>query len=430
MDNPTNQNHQPEQPNHDEATKISSQPSPEPANVVEVGTDAAVVPGTENETPVTVVVKPPKRSKLSTVVAIVFLILFLIGGGCLAYWYFGVYNKPENVALDAMRQFITAPSVTTNGKISIVASQSYASKVVVTVEFDSSSRKLPNSTTTKLSIAERDDDGEVIDDHEITIDLGSAIMSDGVIYLQISHLQESFDLIMENDDTPADNDFIDLIQDVIDLIDGEWWRISVPDLISELGDDEMADEFAEYYNCAIDVVNKADYSEIATIYTQNPFISVEKSDQDSTESGETIYNVKLENDAFAGFINAIPYTKLAEDAYACYNDDDSYGEVVAEEYEPITGADVERVIPDDVTILATINNGNHRLKKFHLDAANSKQPVTVDLEFDYSEVEVSAPESYRDVTELVDGISEIIYKAFNVSGKTPIDIDEFLEQTL
>lgn len=429
MNNTTDQNHQSDQPNPTPATSASGSASPEPANVVEVDPEAAIVTGTEDSNPVTVVVNPPKKSKLGLIVAIVVLILFLIGGGCLAYWYFGVYNKPENVALDATKNFITAPSITTSGKISITTPQAGHNDISVVIEFNNASNRLPDSTTAKLSISERDSQsGEIIDNHEVSINLGTTIMKDGVIYFQISHLRESFDLIVEESDERYDKEWIEIAEEVIDLIDNEWWRISVADLVEEIAGEDTATKFTETYECILNVASSYDRSEIAAIYTRNPFAKVQKTDQEATEAGSSVYELTIDNDAYAGFVNALPTSNLAESLYACYNNTDPRAEISAEDFDPITGADVSEVIPEDFKILATITDGSHRLKGLKFSNEDITGTFEVDLNFDYVETVVSAPESYRDITELVDDISEIIYSA--ISELDPEVVDELIEQTL
>ncbi len=409
--------------------KKSSTTSPESANnpasensepvapVVESGD--TVTTGVAADEPVTVVMKPPKKNRGGLIAIIVVLILLVLSGGAFAIWYFAVYSNPDNVAYDALRQLVSAPNVITNGTVEIVSEQTGDTRVVASLDFDTSSMRVPTSTDVKISFSERDKNDKIVDDHLIELNLGTAILADGDIYFRVSDAMKALDQISDSSESALDEygEIGAMAYDIIEIIDNEWWQISLDDLVSTLDIKKSeAQPALDFYDCVLNIA-KSDWSgEIATLFKDHRFMHIEKVDRAASESGRSVYGIlDIQHEELADFINALPETASAEAFYACYNefarDVNGGGEIdelSARDFDEVTASEITEAMPDDFEAYFEISNFGHRLYKMNTTAKDDDDELTVDLSFDYSDARVSAPDKYRPITDLVDEISEII----------------------
>lgn len=410
------------------STTNSETPQPQPPAAQESTAAPIVAPGDTVTTgvaadePVTVVMKPPKKHRGGLIAVIIILILLILSGGALAVWYFAVYNNPENVALDAIHQLLSAENVVTDGKIEIFSQDSKTSRTVAVLEFDSSSMRVPNSSNVKLSLSERDANDRVIDNHLVEIELGTAIMADGDIYFRVSNAMETLDRLMDSSDSDLSfyGELGPMLYDIIELIDNEWWQISPDDIVDALEVDASdARPALKFYDCVLDLAQSDYYSEIATIYDENRFLEIAKTDRAASAAGRSVYGIlSLDHESLANFINALPESNAANEFYSCYNqftsdvnDGRSYDNLTASDFDEISKYDIKEALPDEWAVYFEISNFGHKLYKITGEAAQDDTEVTVDLSFDYSLATVSAPQNYRPITDLIDEISELWYGA-------------------
>lgn len=388
--------------------------------------DATIVTGQAGDQPVTVVMNPPKKHKVGIIVGIVVFLLFLIGGISLAVWYFCIYNSPEVVAYDAMRQLITAEHVSTTGTVRIAEAESLDGFInVAELEFNSSSMSLPNSTSVSLNISQRyEDNDQVVDDHEISLDLGFVVMSDGVIYLQVEHLIDTIDKAIATEDTTLD-DFDDTVQfayAIAELIDNQWWQISLGDILDELDfDSTIADPVTDFYDCILSAAGEN--ANLAKLYDAHRFVEITKTDQAAVTSGTSRYQVALNYEQMANFVNALPETTGGEKTIVCYNDladEFDFSHISAKDFPKVKAKDFEKALPSDYQLYLEISNFGHQLKR--VEAAITVNGVKIDgfLNFDYSAVEATAPSDYRPITDLFEDAFELFGEYFyGISGTDP-----------
>ena len=414
-----------------EATPVNLvTPEPSPAATDPTLDPTQTVAPTDN----TVLIQPPKKKfSLAAIIGFVVFGLLLIGGIAAAVWYFAVYQNPQNVAFDAINNFLTAEHVQTEGDILVKLTQKesainydddYVEGTVTpnektfyeyTVKLDNKSRNLPNATTATLNVRETDEKGNTIEDHSLSIDLGSVVLSDGAIYFQVSNLAEAVSAII--DESYFDTTVGQTIYEVIEAVDGEWWKISIPEIIDELNLGSSAQPLKNLYSCIITASNKSHSDEIAGYYRAHQFVNVEKAGE---TDGVGVYDVTLDYDTMADFLNELPHSGFSEDVTACYN---TYARatgqntVSPDDADKITAADIRDELPENLMTSLKISKFGHQLEGVSIaitDSDNDYPDFSFigTLNFTYEAATVEAPASYRPITELVDKILDAIGTIF------------------
>ncbi len=443
-----------EQPTSATAPAQNSSASATPASAAPiVAQDDVVMPGTDQNQPVVVVMKPPKKNKLGVIVAALVLILILIGGIGMAVWYFVIYNNPENIAFDAVRQFITADNIVTTGELTnrYVSIYDYdrncstvnapgiqsdclsdSKTTLMKLKFESASNHLPNMTKVSLELSERDDNNEIVDDHLVTLDLGTGVMADGVIYLQVSNLHETFEKVLEENYIDLTNDDDEnvqqwaMVEEIIDIIDNEWWQISaedVMDTMSEIMSDDKAETkpFVDAYNCIFKTAATNHSEEIAKLYDQNRFLSVEKADRDTGIAGRSFYKADIDLDKLVEFYDQSLSSQASNDVVACvntfYKDMDYDEQITIDDLKEYSNTkelkeSLQKELPDEWSAYLDIADFSHKLHGVVVDAKDPGMELSADLDFNYADAEVTAPEKYRPISDLVEEVFKIISKRY------------------
>ena len=326
----------------------------EPSTSVEtVDKDATVVTGQSGDQPVTVVMNPPKKHKFGIIVGIVVFLLVLIGGVALAAWYFCVHNSPDVIAYDAMRQFMSAEHISTSGTVRIASSEpdEDGNITVADITLTSSSMRLPNSSVIDLNLSERDRDNEIVDDHEISLGLSFTILSDGVIYFRTDNLSETIDEALSAEETDLDDidDMSWLAYDIIELLDNQTWQISLDDVLDALDlDSSISEPVTDFYDCILSATGEN--ADLAKLYDSHRFVQITKTDQASSTSDATRYQVALDYEQMADFVNTLPETTGSEKAIACYNnlaDEFDFSHVAVKDFPTVKAKDFEKTFPSD-----------------------------------------------------------------------------------
>lgn len=352
------------------------------------------------------------------IIAVV-IILGIIG---VAVWFFGFYSNPDKVAYDAVENLLIAPNVITSGSVVIETDIDDSPLKRLSFELENSSRTLPSSSTARLLL-------EFTNDMDIDLQVSTVFMRDGVIYIQFSDLVESIEKLKLDQDT---KDALSLYLDTIEVINNEWWQISIPDIIDSLELESMqSNSIKEVYSCAVEAMDSDISGEMARFYGANKFLQIEQVNKDAISNYQgsswdnNLYQISINKQKYADFVNQIPETDTVQDFFDCYNDVmRKYG---GDDAEQIDLSDIDEISADDVEwsedfiLYAEISRFNHRLNRIFGEKTEDQIKMSVSLALDYQEVEVSAPSSYRPLTDLIDEITEIIY-----SGKGNLEIEDGL----
>lgn len=369
---------------------------------------------------------PHEGKRTGLVIGIIVAVLVLIFGGT-TLWFCLWYSNPDQVAYDAMNNLFKAENVGFEGGITVMNPNEDDALKMVLIAFDSSSSGLPNATSAKIQFVFNED--KVEGEPRVLIEVKNVVMRDGVIYLQIGGMMDSINSL-ELDDVTREG--MGIFLDTIEVIDNEWWQISIPDLIETMElPAEQSNAMTEVYNCAVQAMNSDMSGEMATIYKQNRFVEVKPSkylgpEGDSVApeitSGHKAYELIINKAKLASFANHLPETEAAEEFFACYNQAaKKYGgdTIDVDDIDEIDEDDVEWPDTESVRIFLEISQWDHRLRSAHIYSYDDGEDIGGGMIlFKYDQVEVTAPESYRPITDLFDELAEIFSQVFMVPAES------------
>lgn len=362
--------------------------------------------------------KPQKTHRGAKIVATVFAVLVLLLGG-LATWFFAFYNNPEKVALDAINRLFTADSVGFEGGFSLWLSEEQQKDSPITgvlLSFDSPTNHLPMSNTATLQVLFNPD--QVQGDPKVVIKLQNVIMRDGVLYFQIGGLMDSLNTFSYSLEEWSD---LEGYLHLIETIDNEWWQIDLNDILADLELPAQQEEtISGVYSCIVAAMNRNTSSEMAKVYDAHRFIKVtpsktlspaENTVQNEIESWHNAYEVTIDKNALAEYINAVPETAAANEIYACFNAVESEYSTVplsigAEDFDEISADDIE--LPEDLRIFIEVSTFGHELHHVYVYQGSEDYQFDGGISVKYQNVNVSAPDEFRPISDLVEDFIELL----------------------
>lgn len=370
------------------------------------------------------------HSKAPLIAGIVLGILVLVGAGFFS-WYFFLFSQPDRVALDAMNHLFNAQNVALEGSVVMTAKDADSADGLQTITLDlhSNSDHLPATSTAGLKIAYAN--GDVID-----LNLGAVVMQDGVLYFRIGGIMDALESAGLTEDERAD---AEVFFETLEIIDDEWWQISIPDLLAGLELDAAASkQLNSAYDCYVDYLGSDLTAELGTIYREHQFLSIENTKgrqssakldtgiQDFSRSGTSEYAVDLNFDTLADFVNQIPETASAEDFYACLDKALPDAHVDTSNIPEVSADELKELLQEDTELRLYITDWTHRLRYLTLERDNDDYLLGAQLEFIYQDFSTETPENYRPITELFDQIMEIIVEVYGADSSGVTDEDFLL----
>lgn len=375
---------------------------------------------------------PQKKSHkglIGLIIALIIVILVAIGG---VVWYFMYYNNPNKVAYDAIRGFLQQETVVTEGLIT-GRGKIGDSEVLFTIGTNGKSKgTLAGESNVLLKLSILDANGEPVNDRQYEVELGGIIMTDGVMYLRTGKLMESIDLLLEDMSTTRDelDETYQAVYTILDNVDGEWWQISVPDIIDGVIDDShIASSSKEFYGCLVNVAQEDVKGQIASLYSSNQFVGIKKSNEQSTP-GSTIYDVDLDYDKMADFMNATLETDAAKSAENCLRKfvvDDLGGNINAITKTTTNAEELKNAL-GDVKFSMTISNFRHELQQLDASTKQDDGEVTAGFGFTHPDVTINAPENYRPINDLIEMIIEAIAELNGVDAPDDLVYDDITNE--
>lgn len=360
---------------------------------------------------------PKKKHKgfiIGAIIAFVVLILAAVGT---AVWYFVYYNNPDKVAYDAISNFLSAKNVTVDGEMSGVMTMN-GQKSKMTMKIDSASAGAAGQSTLTASWGALDANGVSMGNEPSNFKVGNVVLSDGVLYFRTDGLDDLVNEVVESMNLDAHlydySEIYDLVMGIVDEIDGEWWRISVPDIIDAIIDDaQEAKRAKEFYTCVVNVANSDVRGEVTKLYQNNQFVKVEQTKGDNIKAGNSLYNVSFDYDQMAAFVNAVNQGDTAGALRNCYDryEDEGMTAKTTGSREDVTAADLQEAFDDTLAVQLEISNWGHQLTSIRIQEVDDKNN-SGQLNFNYDEVVINAPEEYRSITDLVDKIMTRVTEAF------------------
>lgn len=404
----TNQQTQPTESVVEESAVVVEQGRPVPVDPSEklIVTEATLETELPDGTTMQTTLVPKKKSK-GIIAAIVAVTLLILAGIGVAVWYFAYYSNPQKVAYDAISGLLTE--------------KTFVSELVMTTDegkiwVNTSNVDASASTDVTFLIEPTDANGESLTDNAYKFSLNNIIISDGVIYIKTEDVAKAFEQFADDYGLASGqlSDLVAVVSGIFETVDGEWWRISVPEVLDTvMAGDSKLQPTKEFYACLVDVANQDLKGEVAKIYKDNRFIQVVKSREASSIARHSLYDVSFDYDKMAGFTNAVPETEAAKGVYDCYN---HYMRQIGEADRQISAEDIPEATADELredysdlpTIQMDIEDFSHQLSAITVKDIESSS-LSLSIGFKHGEhVEINAPDSYRPITELYEDIEDII----------------------
>ena len=363
----------------------------------------------------------PKKSKTGLIVGIICALLILGGAGGFIAAY-AINNQPENIIASSIDKFVNAKKISTTGTINLDFDEDMVGIDEATLTLGAAASD--SNETGNLSLAVTMADGTEIKD----LSIGETLMSDGILYLKFDGLEELYDKYLsqylpiyttvnleETDTTVSVDEYTTTanslistyIADAISKIDGEWFEISVDDVLDSdyLSSMSSSDkkQIKTTYNCVMDTLNNGQkYSkELSDLYSKHKFIVM-------TSGENSYYNISFAARPFTDFLNAIPSTAFVTDFATCIGSDTSGIEDVTVDSET-----VEDFLGQLPNISAKFDGFfSHELSALKITDKKEAYTLSADLEFTYPDsLNISAPENATPIMERVEdiitGLSEI-----------------------
>lgn len=412
----------------------------------------------------------PKKHKKGLIVAIIICLLVIIGGSVLLAVALQSLNKKDPViaAMTKIMNGDTPDNVAIDGDISISSSAQDAiiSNIKISLESGLKIKSLTNSSKADVTATIRgvgdftvqvDEVYATGDDLFFKIDgATNAIEESGILYLlnlanklpkvidcgedehcqseELTEMQCIDGEECETTNTDAlkeqilpdggqvvlDEDTISFFAsmiDAIELIDGEWLRISLDDIGS------LTSNIPQQSNasCIVNLISNLNTNSNSTaeLYNKYPFILSTDKDIPIESKQYPVREIVIDAENFANFVNSIRSTSLSSQIYSCLN---------MENNVQISEQDAEEIIEDLPTVYVEVDDDNNFARlyvksviqdTYDCDCSNgapcdcislANSDVVIDLGLTYPlSINVPEPLEYQDFSDVIQDISASIY---------------------
>ena len=413
-------------------------PSAEPAPAAPAAPVAeapqAAAPVVNNEPVITdgaSVVEPAgakKKSKKKPIIigSIIALVVAAAGGLGIAY---AINSNPENITLSAIASFIDQKEKNINGTFELVSNTDYNNNLKGGVTNCGGSGSLENKCisyqsplqSAKLEIkATSDSDLQtegsatltiVYSGNTLTLSLGLVTLKDSTIYVSIDGLKaaikNAYQAIESTDYGTLYDIYKELIDQIVGEIDGNWWKINIPELIDSYDTIDQADKIKlkNTYNCMSEAFKKSvsKSSEYVDLYKKNAFVSAKKYEGNKQVSGKgTPYAVSIDAEKLANFINAVA---AKDDFSSCI---EQYDSSYSAQSMSISSNTVKALVDQYLnSIIITIDSNlfSHELTGLFVEASAGEYNGNINFSFSKPSNKVSAPANSKDAKDLIQNIS-------------------------
>ncbi len=386
----------------------------------------------------------PKKKKTGLLVGIIVAVLLLLVGGGALLWCTLFYNNPENVAFDAINGFLHEKNISVSGSAWVEVP---SEDLRVDISLKNAVNQASGMSDLSIKLGEMQDGYHPSQEKTFDIDAGMIGLLDGKFYARFGNIMNSVDQLMDDENMTFDNlgQFEQMLYQLGETIDEQWWEISISDIIDRLTEDvddedtlAQVENAHDLYRCMIDVASQNHSNEIAKLYRANRFLVVkrvtESMDGDKKPaSGNSLYELSFDYEKLADFLNALPKTEFANQSDVCINNyqaevysNSGYvpDEIDASKFDQIKAEELEEALYNRANqYYLEISNWQHQIKSIFILNLTSGAVSGADLYFDYTPVTISAPNDVRPITDLYDEAMEIIEESLNVDLDWSLDLD-------
>jgi hypothetical protein len=307
-------------------------------------------------------------------------------------------QKPENVLVAAVMGAIESNAVKLQGNVEYINKNIEDDEFGIKnmkIESDVESQLVPSKQGTNITIT-------TTNDKEITLELENIILEDGALYLKIAGVKKSLEAFHKEIQEFELEEYLDQFNDIIEMMDGQWWKISLEDFESD-------HKYIDQYECTVKTLsefgkNTSQRKEVANLYEKYPLLNVEKTDKKINNA--TGYDVSLNTENLANFLNNTSdleiYKKMADCADIDLDGIDyEYDKEVFKYHES-----------DEESPVITLYIGglfNKELKEIASNYKNDDFEYNASIKLTFvDKINIVAPEDSKNIKELWDMIQERI----------------------
>lgn len=414
------------------------------------------------------VVEQPKKKKTGLIAGIIAAVAVLLIGGIVAAVVVIMMNQTDPVTA-AMRKIMSgeAPAnVAIDGDINIAVNDEFSPISNVKINLDSSmiTSSMINDSKAEITATIRNVGDLTVEFDEVYAGDGdlyfkidgasSALQDSGVLYLlnlanqmpsevdcgedgycQTEELQAitcaegetqceeleisdtDMNILGDGAQNMLDEDtlaYFASLLDMVEVIDGEWLRVSVDEL-NTLPGGETNDSDISCITGLVSSINTNSNS-AAELYNKYPFISSTNKDVAITSKNYPVYRVSIDSEIFANYVNSIQNSSLASGLYSCLGWENNV---------QVSEDDAAKIVAEMPTVYAEVDNDNNFSRLYlNYDLNDEEVNITIDLGFSYpSAVNVSEITEYKD-------FSEILQEIFSSMYELPTATDEVVVETV
>jgi len=386
-------------------------PAAEPAAPAESTMEAAPA---ANTMPVTETVSSEKpKKKTGLIVGICALIALVCGGVAVALLYpFGGGNGGRGPA-GRVKEAILAlfdegasDYVVMEGTITLTANteDSSLSDALITFKSNADTKSMANSAEATISLS-------LASGTNLSIDLDEIYTKDGDFYLRLNNLTdliEDYPVDVDTDLVDCDDDsgMTDCVEEtdstrefiyaldalgIIDMIDGEWVKISF-DGLADMFDLEIDTSPVE---CVKDVLSDADELRkgLAANYETNPFVLDSTENLGITKKKNDLYRLSIDTDALNNFSTALESSDYAKGLNDCL------GESTSGSDSKISSSTLAKLPVTYVEV-----DSNKKFTRLYMESSSDDNSYSIKADIDLSyptSVTITEPDDYVELQEII-----------------------------
>ena len=187
---------------------------------------------------------------------------------------------------------------------------------------------------------------------------------------------------------------------VIEVIDGEWLKVSVDELNMLSGGMTASSDIS----CVTNLVSNINTNSNSAIelYSKYPFISSTNKDVKLASKNYPVYQISVDSEKFANFVNSIQNSEMTANLYSCLGWTDNVS---------VSKDDVVKMVNTMPKIYAEVDSENNFTRLYLTsDLNNGEGTMMIDLGFSYpTNVNVSEPEEYKNFSDVIQEIMSSMY---------------------
>ena len=187
---------------------------------------------------------------------------------------------------------------------------------------------------------------------------------------------------------------------VIKVVDGEWLKVSVDELNMLSGGITANSNISCITNLVSDI-NTNSKSAIE-LYSKYPFISSTNKDVSLASKNHPVYQVSVNSEKFANFVNSIQNSEMTANLYSCLGWTNNVS---------VSKDDVAKMVDVMPKIYAEVDGDNNFTRLYLTSNLNNGEgTMTIDLGFSYpTNVNVPEPEEYKNFSDVIQEIMSSMY---------------------